>query len=124
VSRNDTNEQGLHGWLIPRVVDGFEQLKRQLSDYHEIVPVAKRSSFFFVFPLILIIALYGLLLTARSRNLVVATGTIALLFQGWVIFGMRKIWAKTKSPRVLMSAFVLSWLLLLWLVYERFSLIH
>jgi hypothetical protein len=108
-------------FVIPRAVKGFEELKRQLSDHCEIVPAASTNSFFRIFPLILIIALYVLLLTAKSRSLVLTAGAAALLFQGWIIFGMRRTWAKTSSPKLVVSAFMLSWLVLLWLVYERFS---
>ena len=72
-------------------------------------------------PLVLTIALYAILFTAKSGSVALIVGVVALLFQGWSIFSMRNIWAKTKSPKLVMSVFILSWLVLLWLVYQRVS---
>ena len=110
----------LKGFVIPRTVGGFEQLKHQLSDHCEIAPIATTNPLFRMFPLIVIVGLYVLLLTAKSRSLILVVGAAGLLFQGCVIVGMRKSWAKTRSPKLVVSAFMLSWLVLLWLVYERF----
>ena len=111
----------LKGFVIPRTVEGFEQLRQLLNDHCEIRPVGNKKWLFFALPLVLMLALYALLFTATSTSLVLVAGAAALLFQGWGIFGMRKVWAKTKSPKLVVSALILSWLVLLWLVYQRFS---
>ena len=114
----------MKGFVIPRAVVGFEQLRQQLSDHSAIVPIKTKNSLFLarVFALILIIALYVLLLTAKTR-LVLVTAAVVLLFQSGLIFGMRKTWARPRSPK-LVVAFILSWLVVLWFVYERFSSIR
>jgi hypothetical protein len=122
-SRNGLVVRGgkpLKGFVIPRTVEGFQQLKQQLNDHCEIIPIASANRLFRVFPLIVVIALYVLLLTAKSRSLILAAGAAGLLFQGCVIVGMRKIWAKTRSPKLVASGFILTWLVLFWLAYERF----
>ena len=111
----------LRGFVIPRAVNQYGELRQQLSDHCQIVPIETKIWLLNVFPLILIVALYALLLTAKNANLVLVTGAVALLFLGWATFGMRKTLAKTRSPKLLLSAFILSWLVLLWLVYQRFS---
>ena len=111
----------LKGFVIPRAVDGFEQLKRQLGDHCEIVPIRTKKSLLLVIPLILIIASYVLLFTTKSRNLVLITGAFALLFHGWGIVGLRETWTKTKASQFVASVFIVFWLVLLWLVYQRFS---
>ena len=110
------------GFVIPRAVDGFEQLKHQLNEYCKVSAIENKASFIPVLFLILTIMLYAILFTAKLGSVVFIAGVVALLFQGWSIFSMRNIWAKTKSPRLLMSAFIFSWLVLLWLVYQRVSL--
>jgi hypothetical protein len=109
------------GFVIPRAVDGFEQLKQQLNEYCKVSAIENKASFIPVLPLILTIVLYAILFTSKVGPVVVIAGVVALLFQGWSIFSMRNIWAKTKSPRLLMSVFIFSWLVLLWLVYQRVS---
>jgi len=109
------------GFVIPRKVHDFEQLKQQLSEHCKVTPVENTTSFAPALPLVLLIALYGFFFTARTGVLVLIAGVVALLFQGWGIFSMRKMWAKTQSPKLLMSVFMLSWLVLLWLVYQRVS---
>ena len=69
--------------------------------------------------LIVTFVLYAILFTAKARPVVLIAGVMALLFQGWSIFSMRNIWAKTKSPKLVMSVLIFSWLVLLWLVYQR-----
>jgi hypothetical protein len=109
------------GFVIPRAVDGFEELKQQLNEYCKVSAVENKASFIPVLPLILTIVLYAILFTAKAGPVVLVAGIVALLFQGWSIFSMRNIWAKTKSPNLVMSGFIFSWLVLLWLVYQRVS---
>jgi hypothetical protein len=109
------------GFVIPRAVDGFEHLKQQLNEYCKVSTIEIKASFIPVLPLILTIALYAALFTAKDRPVVLIVGIVALLFQGWSIFSVRNIWAKTKSPKLVMSAFIFSWFILLWFVYQRVS---
>jgi hypothetical protein len=108
------------GFIIPRAVDGFEQLKRQLSECCKVSAI-ENTPFIPVLPLILTIVLYAILFTAKVGTVAVIAGVVALLFQVWWIFSMRNIWAKTKSPKLVMSVFIFFWFVLLWLVYQRVS---
>jgi hypothetical protein len=112
------------GFVIPRAVYGFEQLKQQLSQYCKVSTIENKASFISAIPLILTIVLYAILFTAKSGSVALIAGVLALLFQGWSIFSMRNIWAKTKSPKLVVSVFIFSWLVLLWLVYQRVSTIN
>lgn len=107
--------------VIPRAVEGFEQLRQQLSEHREVTPIKNKTSLVLILPLVLTIAVYALLFTAKTANLVLSAGAVALLFHAWAIVGMRKIWAKTSSPKLVACAFIVSWLILLWLAYQRFS---
>jgi hypothetical protein len=112
------------GFAIPRAVDGFEQLKHQLSQCCKVSPIENGASFIAMLPLVLTIVLYAILFTAKSGSVALIVGVVALLFQGWSIFSMRSIWTKTKSPKLVMSVYVFSWLVLLWLVYQRVSTLN
>jgi hypothetical protein len=118
--RVESNE-GPKGFFIPRAIDHFEQLKQQLSENCKVTPVQSPATFVPVLPLILVVGLYALFFTATVRVLVLIAGVVALLFQAWWIFAMRNIWAKARSPKLVMSVFIFSWVVLLWLVYQRVS---
>jgi hypothetical protein len=105
-------------FLIPRGVNDFEQLKQRLSGHCAVTP-SDGTSLALMLPVTLAIALYAFLFTIRSRIAVCIAGVAALLLQGWAIFWLRKIWAKTKWPKLVMSVFLFSWLVLLWLVCQR-----
>jgi hypothetical protein len=107
------------GFVIPREVDGFKQLKQQLTPYCKVSAIENSASLIAMLPLVLTIALYAILFTAKSGSVALIVGVVVLLFQGWSIFSMRNIWAKTESPKLVMSVFIFSWLVLLWLVYQR-----
>jgi hypothetical protein len=110
------------GFFIPRAVNEFEALKQQLSRRCRVTPVETKTYLKpLLLPSVLTVALYTILFTSRTTILVSAAGVLALLFQGWVIFTMRKMLAETRSHRLVMSAFVFSWLILLWIVYQRVS---
>lgn len=112
------------GFVIPRAVYGFEQLKQQLSQYCKVSTIENKASFISAIPLIVTIVLYAILFTAKSGSVTLIAGVVALLFQGWSIFSMRNMWAKTKSPKLVVSVFISSWLVLLWLVYQRVSALN
>ena len=112
------------GFVIPRAVDGFEHLKEQLNEYCKVSTIEIKASFIPVLPLSLTIVLYAALFTSKARPVVLIVGIVALLFQGWSIFSVRNIWAKTKSPKLVASVFIFSWFVLLWLVYERVSALN
>jgi hypothetical protein len=108
-------------FIIPRTVIGFEQLKQQINEYCKVSTIENITPFIPLLPLILTFVLYAILFTAKTRPVILTAGVVALLSQGWSIFSMRDICAKTKSPKLVMSVFVFSWLVLLWLVYQRVS---
>jgi hypothetical protein len=123
-SRGGIVVQGGHpskGFFIPRAVNEFEGLKQQLSKCCRVTPIETRTYLKPLLLLILAVVLYSILFTSKAGILVLIVGVLALLFQGWAIFSMRTIWAKAKSPKLVMSALIFSWLILLWIVYQRVS---
>jgi hypothetical protein len=109
----------LRAFVIPRAISDFEEVKQQLSAHCKVTPVKIRTSLRTVLPLILAIVAYAFLFIAKTGVVVLIAGVVALLFQGWAVLSTRKIWAKTRSPKAIMLAFLVSWLVLAWLVYQR-----
>ena len=107
--------------VIPRAIRVFEELKRQLSAYCKVTPVKNRTSLLAVLPLTVAIVLYAFLLLSRSGVVVLSAGVGALLFHALWLFSIREILARTSSPKAVIFAFLVSWLLLAWIVYQRMS---
>jgi hypothetical protein len=113
--------EGPKGFFIPRAVDHYDQLRQELSEHCQVTPIQNPATFVPILPVILVIGLYAFLFTARVGVLVLIAGVVALLFQAWWIVSIREIWAKTRSPKLVMSVSIFSWVVLLWLVYQRVS---
>jgi hypothetical protein len=109
------------GFFIPRAVNGFDALKQQLGGCCRVTHIEKKTYLKPLLPLVLTVVLYAILFTSKTTIVVSTVGVLALVFQGGAIFSMRKIWAKTRSPKLVMSAFIFSWLILLWIVCQRVS---
>jgi len=111
----------LKAFVIPRALCDFEELKQQLSAYCKVTPVRSRTSLLAVLPLTLAIVLYAFLLLSKSGVIVLSAGVVALLFHASWLFSMRKVLARTRSPKAVILAFLVSWLVLAWIVYQRVS---
>ena len=111
----------LKSFVIPRAIRDFEELKRQLSAYCKVTPVKSRTTLLSVLPLSLTIVVYAVLLMSKSGVVVLIAGVVALMFHASWLLSMRKIWARTRSPRAVTFASLVSWLVLAWIVYERVS---
>ena len=111
----------LKAFVIPRAICDFEELKQQLSAYCKVTPVKSQTSLMAVLPLTVAIVLYASLLLSKSGLVVLSAGVGALLFHASLFFSIRKILARTRSPKAVIFAFLASWLLLAWIVYQRVS---
>ena len=108
-------------FLISKSINNFEELKRQLNGYCEVIAVDTKISYRPALPFVLAVVAYAVLFLSKAGAVVMVAGVLALLIQGWAIFSMRKVLAKTRSPKLLMFAFLFSWVMLAWLVYQRVS---
>ena len=106
-------------FLIPRSIEDFEGLKRELSACCEVTSVKEKTSYRAELPFIFAVVAYVFLFVSKARPVVLVAGVVALLLQAWLIFSMRKVWAKTGSPKLVPLFFLASWLILGWLVYHR-----
>ena len=107
--------------FIPRKVEGFDQLERQLVESCKASAIEHKTAVTPILPLALMVIFCAALFTAKAGLVIVTVGVLALLFQAWSILSMRRILARTRSPKILMAVFVFAWLILLWLVYQRAS---
>jgi len=120
-----------HGWLIirggepvrqisvPLEINGLEELKRELTAHCAVTPLKVKFSPLSFFPLVLAIAAYCFLFASHNRAVVMVAGAAALLLQGWAYYWVWRVLRAKPMPRLVMLSFVLSWLLLAWIVYQR-----
>jgi hypothetical protein len=104
---------------IPKEVNGFDILKHELVAHCPLTPL-KVSPLSFL-PLVLMILPYIFLFASHARAVVIAAGVAALALQGVGMYSLRRVWREKPMPKLVMPTFVLVWLLLAWLVYQRVS---
>jgi hypothetical protein len=120
-----------HGWLVIRAVapvrqitvsskiNEFQQLKSELARQCPVTPPKVKGSHLTLIPLVLAIVAYVFLFTSHGRVVVIGAGAAALLLQGWVFYSLRSLLRGKQTLNLLMPVFVVTWLLIAWMVYER-----
>ena len=124
-------EQSRGGWLIirgcqperriavPSEIVGFEDLKRELSANRTVSPPKiKRSPWLFLPSASLVLACI-FLFVAHSRAVVLAAGGAALLLEGLAILSLRRAIRSSRRANLITLIYILTFLMLAWIVYER-----
>ena len=104
---------------IPSEVNGFEELKRELTVYRAVTPLQAKIRLVSLFPLVLLTLAFFYFFTSHNRTVVLAAGGAVLLLQG---LGFYSIWRWRRNvlrPKLLLLLEILIWLVTAWIVYER-----
>ena len=109
---------------IPTEVENFEQLKQRLTTYCTLTTPEKKIPPLSYLPFALAIVVYVLLFTSHVVVVVAAAGCIALLLQGWGFYSLRRAYRGRKMSLLVVGTYLLSCLVIIWLVYERTRGIH
>jgi hypothetical protein len=104
---------------IPSDVDGFEELKRALAAYCAITPLKTKFSILRLFIMISGIATYILLFTSHILAIVVIAGCTAILFQGWSLYSLRRVWQAKSMSLLVVATYILTSLMIVWIVLLR-----
>lgn len=119
------------GWLIitgaeperkiavPPEIVGFESLKRELSANRTVSPLKVKFSPWLFLPSSWFILACFFLLASRNRSVVMVAGGTALLLQGFSIYWLRRLMQSDRKANFLMLTYILSFLIIAWIVYER-----
>jgi hypothetical protein len=119
------------GWLIirggeperqvavPSEIVGFESLKRELSAHRTVSPLRVKLSPWLFLPSASFIQACFFLLTSHNRAVVMAAGGAALLLDGFSIYSLRRLMQSNQKANFLALTYILSFLILAWIVYER-----
>jgi len=123
--------QSRGGWLIirggeperqvavPSEIVGFESLKRELSANRTVSPLRVKFSPWLFLPSVSFILACFFLLTSHNRAVVMAAGGAALLLQGFSIYSLRRLMQSNRKANVVAMTYILTFLILAWIVYER-----
>ena len=104
---------------IPKEVKSFDVLKRELLAHCALTPLKVNFYPLSFLPLVLMIVAYSFLFTSHVRAVVITAGVVALVLQTVGTYSLWRIWREKTMRRLVMLAFVLTWLVLAWLVYQR-----
>jgi len=109
---------------IPKEINGFDELKRELLAHCTLTSpkVTFYASLFRpLIPLVLMAVVYFFLFTSHTRAVVIIAGIAALTLQAVGTYSLRRVWRDKTMPKPLIPTFVLAWLLIAWLVYQRIA---
>ena len=104
---------------VPREINDFEALRRQLTSDQPVIPVKTKARLFLFLPVVLAIIAWFLLLTSRNRVVVAVSAVVALGFQTVGAYSMIHIWRAKGKPIFFVSMAVLAWLLVAGIVIQR-----
>jgi hypothetical protein len=104
---------------IPSEIVGFESLKREILANHPGQPLKIDTSPWAFLPSLTLIVAAIFLFMSRSHWAVMAAGAAVLLLQGLGIFSVRRIMRSNPKPNLVAFAYILTFLVSCWIVYER-----
>ncbi len=120
-----------HGWLlvrggepqrligIPSDVNGFEDLKRELTTHCAVTPLKIKFSPWSFLPHVLLIAAIFFLVKSHNRIIVLTAGCTAILLQGRAFYSLRRRWQNKPTYLLFIATYVLSCLVIAWWVFQQ-----
>jgi hypothetical protein len=104
---------------VPLEVIGFENLKQEISANQVVSQLRIKLSPSLFLPSALLVLACFFLFTSHSRMVVMTAGGTALLLQGFATYSLRRLWRANPKASLLMLAYILTFVVLAWIVYER-----
>jgi hypothetical protein len=120
-----------HGWMfvgggepprriaIPTDLYGFEQIKRELAVRSSAAPQKVTVSPLAYLPLVLGLSSLLFLFVSHVPAVVLVSGATLVLLQTWSVKSLHRIWRARPIPKLVLSSYVLTWLILAWVIFER-----
>jgi hypothetical protein len=104
---------------IPTDLDGFERIKQELTTRSSLAPLKVKVSPLAYAPFMLGLLSLLCLFFSHLPAVVLISSAMLVLVQGWAIKSFRRIWRARPIPKLFISSYVLSLLILAWLIFER-----
>jgi hypothetical protein len=125
-----------HGWLlvsggeppkgitVPLDLNGYEQIKRELTAHCAVTPLKVRVSPFSYLPSIVFILLFLLFLFSHVPTVIVIAGTALLVFYPVLVaYSLRRVWRTKSIPKLVLLSHILAWLTIAWLLFQRVKVV-
>jgi hypothetical protein len=124
-------ERSRGGWLIirgceperriavPSEIVGFEDLKRELPANRTVSPLKIKHSPRLFLPSAGLVIACVFLFVSHSLPVVLAAGGAALLLEGLAILSLRRVIRSSRNANLITLIYVVTFLMMLWIVYER-----
>lgn len=104
---------------VPSEIAGFENLKTQLLEKRTLSPLRVDLSPWLFLPSLSYIAAVLLLFLAHDRRVVIAAGGAVLLFHAFWAYSFLRFAPSTRRAKPVLFAYILAFVFLAWIVYER-----
>ena len=104
---------------IPSGIERFDELKRELTSRCSVTPQRIRVKLLFLVPYLAGIVALIFLLISRERVVIVASGVTVLLWQVWAVNLYLRILRGSPIPRLFLLTFLLTFLVLGWIMFQR-----
>lgn len=121
-----------HGWLlisggeppkgitVPSDLNGYQQIKRELTSHCAVTPLKMKVSPFLYLPSIVFMSLFLLFLISHTRVVILISGVaLLLLFPVQAAYSLKRVWRTKSIPKVVLLSYILAWLIIAWLYYQR-----
>jgi hypothetical protein len=104
---------------VPREINDFEALKRDLTSYHPITVLRAKLYLFSFLAVIFMIVAWFLVLTSHARPVVLVAGIAALGLQALGAYSTLATLRGKLSPKFVALMLVFTWLLMAGIVFQR-----
>jgi hypothetical protein len=104
---------------VPREINDFEALKRDLTSYHPITVLRAKLYLFSFLAVLFMIVAWFLVLTSHARRVVLVAGLAALGLQALGAYSLLATLRGKTSPKFVALMLVFTWLLMAGIVFQR-----
>jgi hypothetical protein len=112
------------GIMIAQDLDGYAEIRRQLIACCPLTPGPKYNRLAPILPVIIFAVLFAFVVVSHVPRVVIASGTaLVLLWPLYAAYSLRRIWRVESVRKKLVFSYVLSWLILLWVVYNAVKVV-
>jgi hypothetical protein len=107
------------GIMISQDVDGYDEVRRQLIARCPLTPTKKANPLAAIIAAVVLATLFGFVIVSHVPAIVIGSGLgLVLLWPAFVGYTLRPFWrAKSVRTRLLIT-YLLSWLILVWIVFR------
>jgi hypothetical protein len=105
--------------MIPQEIDGFEELKVELSSHHELEASNTTRPVRSFLPILLLVGACGLLFVGRSLFVILAGAILLFFLEGWGFYALVGVYRTRPIPKFLILVWIVTLLTIFLITYSR-----